>query len=305
MSRRISSCQRSSLTHSLFLFLSPTWNRNVAHRFPHLLSSLIVRSFHTSRPGELSWKWHQGRNETLWTRMTSQYEACHRSLTLFASFFVLQLLRNLGAMDPGLQRFILHNIQPLILGALFLLGVTLSKYPISFAGIGLLIVMGSAYAIFIFHKKDLGQSQRVLPHAISHVDSPDAPIIVTELSSSSPPPLTTLRRSAISTILEHEPPTQLNRRGGLQLQDFPHSCPPEELQQLHWSDSTSSTEGGRVEIQQRRGGLTPSEIQELIRREGDSNDSDGIWKILEELMSDSCSSISDISSISSSESDSD
>jgi hypothetical protein len=116
---------------------------NVANHFPNLLASIIVRSYHTPLPGELSQKWKNEQSSTLITRLLSRYDrTCQRNLRLFLSLLVIDFLHSLGSIDPGLQKFILHNLQPLVLGALFLFGLTLWRYPLSFIGVGILLLLG-------------------------------------------------------------------------------------------------------------------------------------------------------------------
>jgi Ca2+/Na+ antiporter len=155
----------SSSPRELFhLSLSPLLisHSNVANHFPDLLASIIVRAYHTSLPGEISQKWKvksEGQSSLL-ARLLVRYErSCRRNLRLFLSLLLFDFLRSLGTMNPALQKFILHNLQPLVLGALFLLGLTLWRYPFSFVGVGVLLLLGLVPYVFRT-RKEQGQDTK-------------------------------------------------------------------------------------------------------------------------------------------------
>jgi hypothetical protein len=120
--------------------------RNVANYFPQTLASLIVLSYHTPSPGELAHKWKSTPNSFVtnlfhWTH--HDHRQRRRQYTLTA--FVLFLFQQIGSLAPGVQRLIVHIIQPMVFGGLILVGVMMMRYPLSFLGFAglLLLLLGS------------------------------------------------------------------------------------------------------------------------------------------------------------------
>jgi hypothetical protein len=114
----------------------------MAYRFPALFESLIIRSYHSYSPGELSWKWRNPGSlfsrplPLSWKRSSGRV----RSFTLSA--VVIAILQNLGAMSPSVQRLVIHSLQPFAVSALYLLFQSLSDHPIYFTVLGFLVVVG-------------------------------------------------------------------------------------------------------------------------------------------------------------------
>ena len=77
-----------------YLFVST----NVAKRFPNLLESVIVLSYHSYCPGEIGKKW----------RFVSNYTRSGARIRNFSvTAVVLSFMKNFGAMSPTFQRMII------------------------------------------------------------------------------------------------------------------------------------------------------------------------------------------------------
>jgi hypothetical protein len=114
--------------------------RNVAKHFPNSLSSLIVRSYHTPSPGEIARKWKTSSSTySAWSTASSRSN--HRRMRRFVlTTFLFTALQRLGSLSPSLQRVFIHLVQPISLGGLFYVGVLLTAHPLSFIGVGALLV---------------------------------------------------------------------------------------------------------------------------------------------------------------------
>ena len=123
---------------------SHDWTRNVANYFPHSLASTLVLSYQSSLPGEIAYKWKSHRQSfatQLFHSFFSSPQSPNRHIRRFTlSSLVLTLFQQLGSLSPTLQRLILHIIQPMICGGLFLLGYLMNRYPLSFIALGVLLI---------------------------------------------------------------------------------------------------------------------------------------------------------------------
>jgi hypothetical protein len=97
------------------------------------------------------------------------------------------LLQQLGSMSPSLQRVLIHLLQPIVLGALFYLGVVLSDHPLSFIGVGVLCLGLVAYIANLIRKERLENAEPPLQSVIVPKITPD-PKDSHSLSPSPPPP---------------------------------------------------------------------------------------------------------------------
>jgi hypothetical protein len=124
--------------------------RSVASHFPNSLASMIVLSFHTASPGELSHKW-KFKQETLsaklFDRLTSSASSNRRVRRFTLTAAVITLLQQLGAMSPTLQRLFLHIAQPTVFGGLFMIGLLMTRHPLSFIGAGVVTLVGLAVVL--------------------------------------------------------------------------------------------------------------------------------------------------------------
>ncbi|CAE7472509.1 unnamed protein product [Symbiodinium microadriaticum] len=132
---------------------------NLAQRFPNLLESVIVQSYHTYSPGELSHKWkasHYGFSPsfTPWARSNSRV----RRFTISA--VVIGILQRMGAMSPALQRVCIHTLQPLFVSAFILVLMVLVNNPMYFVILAPLV----GYKLYKL-------SQEFHYHGLTRVDS--------------------------------------------------------------------------------------------------------------------------------------
>lgn len=114
------------------------FDRNIANYYPNLLASMIVRSYHTSLPGEISRKWKSSSG--IFTNLFLNQVPTTRRVRHFTFTSILfTLLQQLGSISPSIQRIILHILQPLILSALYFISVILRDHPYSLIGVGISI----------------------------------------------------------------------------------------------------------------------------------------------------------------------
>lgn len=111
---------------------------------------MIVRSYHTSLPGELSRKWKSPPSviETFFNQVPTTRRL--RRFTFMSLFYTF--LQQLGSISPSIQRVILHIVQPLLLSALYFISVILRKHPFSLIGVGILFIIGIYYIISSIYK---------------------------------------------------------------------------------------------------------------------------------------------------------
>jgi hypothetical protein len=124
-------CSTSMRDHRYFLdapnylFVSVA----VAKKFPDLLESIIVRSYHHYLPGELAKKWQFKST----ARATS-----NRNLRNFSVFAVVTSFFQLLGSTPGhVQRMVIHSVQPLLFSALLIVGIFFYKHPAFLAAFSL------------------------------------------------------------------------------------------------------------------------------------------------------------------------
>ena len=99
-----------------YLFLST----RLAEKFPNLLESVIVRSYHSYSPGELSRKWrisHSSTSNSL-LNWNSRSGVGSRVRRVTFTSFVISCLQYIGSASISTQRFFIHAIQPLLTAAL-------------------------------------------------------------------------------------------------------------------------------------------------------------------------------------------
>jgi len=111
-----------------YLFVST----NVAKRFPNLLESVIVQSYHTHSPGEIGKKWKF---------VNSQPRAGSRIRNFLATSLILTAFQHLGATSPTLQRVFIHSIQPLFVSLLILIWMFSMENPYFGAAMAVLVLL--------------------------------------------------------------------------------------------------------------------------------------------------------------------
>jgi hypothetical protein len=252
----------------------------------------------------------------------ARYKSCGRDVRLFVSLVVLDCLRGLGAVNPALQKFIVHNLQPLVLGALFLFGMILAQHPYSFIGVAVLLLLVGVWSFFSSSSREVadGTAAASVPSTTTtvmkkgEVESKErAEEKVQESSREQTPPSFPSSPRRVGVSVSHETGLVDLRRGAVLLGEFDVNA------------SQSQDEGGVHVHGDRRGGVQlepPTLCEESDRSidresegdsEGDSSDSDrsvsgcgssdSVWDINGgDLLSDSSpdwSSDSDSSSLSS------
>ena len=112
-----------------YLFVST----NLAQRFPDLLESVIVESYHSYHPGQLSHKWHISHSgygpsilRSSWARSLERI----RRLTVTA--LLVSIMQRIGALNPTIQRVIIHTLQPIFASIIFLIFYMLVRNPLYF-----------------------------------------------------------------------------------------------------------------------------------------------------------------------------
>jgi hypothetical protein len=118
-----------------YLFVST----QLANAFPNLLESMVVRSYFTFSPGELSKKWrisHFSVSSPL--SMWSWSRGRVRRFTVTA--LTTAILQSLGAFSPTLQRVLIHSLQPLVLSGMYFVFDLLLRHPLYFIPFGSLLL---------------------------------------------------------------------------------------------------------------------------------------------------------------------
>jgi len=132
---------------------------NVAKKYPDLMESVIVQSYHSYLPGEIGSAWrihHSGRSTSFIVRFT---EAMSTSI-------FMQTLQRIGAMPGNIQRIIIHSIQPLLVSSFIILWMTMLREPYIAIPIGLFLLY-VAYRVYrdaVNHRHVAGANQ-IMPVA--------------------------------------------------------------------------------------------------------------------------------------------
>jgi hypothetical protein len=110
-----------------YLFVST----QIANAFPSLLESMVVRSYFSWSPGELSKKWrisHFSISSPLsrWSWSRSRV----RRFTVTA--LTTMIMQYLGAFSPTFQRVLIHSLQPLVLSGMYFVFDVLVRHPLYF-----------------------------------------------------------------------------------------------------------------------------------------------------------------------------
>lgn len=107
-----------------YLFLST----RLAERFPDLLESVIVRSYHSHLPGELSQKWKISHGTTFVSPERGEIRVRSYARRMTFTGLLVALLQYLGSVSISVQRFFIHAIQPVIMaGVAAMIGLILSN----------------------------------------------------------------------------------------------------------------------------------------------------------------------------------
>lgn len=137
---------------------------NLAKSYPDLMESVIVQSYHTYLPGEIGKKWrinHAGRGTHMITRFAN-----------FAmSSIIMQSLQRLGAMNGGIQRTIIHFLQPFLVSSLLLLWLTMTRQPYVAIPVGLFVLYIIYQIVKDIRKNRVAMSNQIVP--LVEVDKQD------------------------------------------------------------------------------------------------------------------------------------
>lgn len=106
-----------------YLFVST----RLAEKFPNLLESVIVRSYHSYSPGELSRKWRISHGSASIDFDSSSIRFGSRARRVTFTGLLVGLLQYLGSASISVQRFFIHALQPAMMaGLVFFIGLILS-----------------------------------------------------------------------------------------------------------------------------------------------------------------------------------
>jgi len=141
---------------------------NVAQKFPHLLESIIVQSYHSYLPGEIGnkWKFMPASGLFGW-----RYSSRSRVVKFSLTNVLVRLLQHLGGTSPTAQRVLIHLMQPLAVSGLFVLWVVLWKHPLWSIVFGVLIVYKTVSFLKDYHERREGESIMPLASLPSQVTS--------------------------------------------------------------------------------------------------------------------------------------
>jgi hypothetical protein len=135
-----------------YLFVST----QLANAFPSLLESMVVRSYFSSSPGELSKKWrisHFSASSPLsrWSWSRSRV----RRFTVTA--LTTMIMQYLGAFSPTFQRVLIHSLQPLVLSGMYFVFDLLVRHPLYFIPLVALVVF-VVYRVVVeeYHRRGTG-----------------------------------------------------------------------------------------------------------------------------------------------------
>lgn len=133
-----------------YLFVST----NVAKRFPHLLESVIVQSYHSYYPGEIGKKW----------KFVSNYSRTGARVRNFAATAViLSLMKNFGAMSPTFQRVIIHSIQPIFVSIIILVWMYSFSQPFFGGALLLVLIFGIVMMVRHYYIQRRAGSTEIMP----------------------------------------------------------------------------------------------------------------------------------------------
>jgi hypothetical protein len=108
---------------------------NVSLKFPNLLESAIIQSYHTYYPSDAPWSQSiSSPSSNGWWWMSNTRSRMGKSV-------ITSTLQYLGATSPTVQRVMIHLIQPLLVSSIVYLWVTLYSRPIWFTLIGFLFLV--------------------------------------------------------------------------------------------------------------------------------------------------------------------
>ncbi len=149
-----------------YLFVST----NVSMKFPTLLESVIIQSYHTYYPTESIWsgdRFQSSLSPVSW--FSTLYSRPIKSL-------ITSMFQYIGATSPTLQRVLIHLIQPLFMSSLIYLWIILLSHPEWFSLVGTLFLLGfvrSIYLLFWTESAGPHTSKPQISPSVFPIHSPD------------------------------------------------------------------------------------------------------------------------------------
>jgi hypothetical protein len=142
-----SSSSSNVLDAPRYLFVST----NVAEKYPDMLESVLIRSYHSCWPGCYSSKWKfdhfSGASLLLSSGRGGGGGLSGGFLRGFSvTVILISLLKEFGASAPVIQRLLLHSIQPLCVAAIFFVGSVFLLRPLYW----LTLVPVLVYAVYSY-----------------------------------------------------------------------------------------------------------------------------------------------------------
>jgi hypothetical protein len=143
-----------------YLFVST----NVSQRFPHLLESVIIQSYHTCSPPDHSTPWSRAHSSL---SSSSSFWWTRGSKSRAAKSFLTSLMQQFGSTSPALQRFLIHLMQPLLVSSLVFLWAFLFNHPEWFSLLGLVLVVGLSVLIVRQRRQQQDANEAAWIHPLS------------------------------------------------------------------------------------------------------------------------------------------
>ena len=131
-----------------YLFVSV----QMAKAYPDLVESMIVQSYHSHLPGEISKKWLLGANARI-----TRYNRSLRQISLLSSLVVA--LQRVGTAPFLLQRVLVRFTQPLFLTGLIILWYTAGSSPLYISLFVGVIAIGFVVVLYKYYS-DVSHVQR-------------------------------------------------------------------------------------------------------------------------------------------------
>jgi hypothetical protein len=145
-----------------YLFVST----NVSQRFPHLLESVIIQSYHTCSPPDHSTPWSRAHSAS---SSSSSFWWTRGSRSRGAKSFLTSLMQQFGSTSPALQRFLIHLAQPLLVSSLIYLWAYLFNHPEWFSLVGAMLVVGLYFLIVRKRRQQQDANQAAWIHPLSEL----------------------------------------------------------------------------------------------------------------------------------------
>jgi hypothetical protein len=153
LKRTINSLCSTMSSNATYILDAPKYlfvSTNIADKFPDMLESMIIRSYHYHLPGEMERKWHvDARNRD------SVVMRFLRNFSIFA--ITISVLQWVGSSPSSLQRAVIHTVNPLIFGGFFILILFFYHNPVyltAVAGLVLYKVVQHLWRVYQKHRAE-------------------------------------------------------------------------------------------------------------------------------------------------------